>query len=124
MKMTRTSHCRGPGARRRPLSRTAGRVAASNRRPAIRATLPNGSPKSREYSQGIANANTSSSTRIARRMGLKPLRVDQARINADPGCRLDGRFNRAVVEILGHGVGHKEDVLSEDGLVGIAAPQH
>src|SRR5258708_990640 len=113
-KRASTSHCSAPGVRRRPARKTAGIAASSNATPAMRAILPIGSPRSREYSQGIANAKTSNRVHTTRRTALKPLRVDHTGVNAHAGRRLNGRFDGPVKQVLRRRVGHKKNVVIPD----------
>src|SRR5215469_11009800 len=108
------AHCMGPGVRIRPALKTAAAAAPKSAMPARRAMFPNGGSKTSEYSHGTVKAKSSRSARARVRMALEPLRVNQARVDADTGGRLHDRFHGAVPEVLRRRIGHEEDVALAD----------
>ncbi len=72
----RTSHSIAPGEPSRPDCRTAGIAVRSSNKPMMRAMLPSGSPRSREYSHGTAKAKSSNKSQVMRRMiWIPPLSI-------------------------------------------------
>src|SRR5580658_10007315 len=115
----------GPGVRTRPACRTAGMAASRTMSPTMRAMLPKGSPRSREYSHGMAKAKRSNKARVAFLIGnLKPLRINQARVERHANRGLDGRLEGPVPHIFGHRVGDEENVAIVDGKIGVLAVNH